>query len=200
MLQGTVVDREENLICLMTAGVGHEVLCTLNALASVSTSINASAEVRLWTHLVVREDILQLFGFADKKERTLFRELIRISGVGPKVALSILSGMDVSGLVRAINQGDAVILTKLPGIGKKTAERLVIEMSDRLVGWEVETDSSSMLVESEKIDLADEAEAALISLGYKPADAAKMLISVKSSDDMSVENLIRAALQSRLRS
>jgi len=183
---------------MSSGGVGHELYCTLNALAMVSGAVKASSELSLWTHLVVREDILQLFGFADKQERSLFRELIRISGVGPKVALSILSGMDAAGLVRAIHQGDAALLTKIPGIGKKTAERLVVEMRDRLTGWDIDTSAEQVITHS-KADIAEEAEAALIALGYKPADASKMLASIEVSADISVEQLIRKALQSRLR-
>lgn len=196
MLHGSIVDREDNQICIMVGGVGHEVLCTLNALSLASGS---KTDLSLWTHLVVREDVLQLYGFADKKERALFRELIRISGIGPKVALAVLSGMDSDGLIRAIHQGDAAMLTKLPGIGKKTAERLVIEMRDRLEGWE--TSSQTLLDTSNSdrpADLSGEAEQALISLGYKPVEASRMLSSVKDTDGMGVEDMIRAALQSRL--
>jgi len=207
MLQGSVVDREDNQICMMVGGVGHEVLCTLNALSLASNTLNpdssAKSDLCLWTHLVVREDVLQLYGFADKKERALFRELIRISGIGPKVALAVLSGMDSDGLIRAINHGDAVMLTKLPGIGKKTAERLVVEMRDRLEGWETDSPSSVQADNkdhSRKPDLAAEAEAALISLGYKPVEASRMIASVKDSEGLSVEELIRSALQSRLKS
>jgi len=196
LLQGSVVDREDNQISLLVAGVGYEVLCTLNAMSQVSASTD---EVRLWTHLIVREDVLQLYGFADKKERALFRELIRISGVGPKVALSILSGMDCSGLVRAIHQGDAAILTKIPGIGKKTAERLVIEMRDRVQGWEVSGDLPDHSGDAPSSDVGAEAEAALIALGYKPVEATKMISAVGDTASLSVEDIIRFALQSRLK-
>ena len=202
MLQGSVVDREDNQICVMAGGIGHEVLCTLNALSLVSSAQTAKSDVCLWTHLVVREDVLQLYGFVDKKERALFRELIRISGIGPKVALAVLSGMDSDGLIRAIHQGDSVMLTRLPGIGKKTAERLVVEMRDRLQGWEVEAEAGTSVdtpVANKTSDLAAEAEAALISLGYKPVEASKMLSSIKDLGDMSVEDVIRTALQSRLK-
>lgn len=207
MLKGSVVDREDNQLCIMAGGVGHEVLCTLNALSLASqfkvmdgAGESDVSELCLWTHLVVREDVLQLYGFADKKERALFRELIRISGIGPKVALAVLSGMDADGLIRAINLGDAVMLTKLPGIGKKTAERLVVEMRDRLTDWETEPTAAPELPASRASDLAAEAEAALISLGYKPVEASRMIAAIKEPDDLSVEDLIRAALQSRLQS
>tara|TARA_R110002073_G_scaffold127809_2_gene273382 strand:- start:1126 stop:1725 length:600 start_codon:yes stop_codon:yes gene_type:complete len=197
MLHGAVIDREDNQVTLMVAGVGHEVLCTLNALSLASAN---KTDLRLWTHLVVREDLLQLYGFADKEERALFRELIRISGIGPKVALGILSGMDSQGLIRAIQNGDATVLTRLPGIGKKTAERLVIEMRGRLDDWHPgEADSASSAGQGQKADVTGEAEQALISLGYKPIEAAKMISSVKATNESSVEELIRAALQSRLK-
>ena len=197
MLQGAVIDREDNQVTLMVAGVGHEVLCTLNALSLASAN---KTDLRLWTHLVVREDLLQLYGFGDKEERALFRELIRISGIGPKVALGILSGMDSQGLIRAIQRGDSTVLTRLPGIGKKTAERLVVEMRGRLDGWQsVEAGSASAASQSTKVDVSGEAEQALISLGYKPLEAARMISAVKATEESSVEEIIRAALQSRLK-
>lgn len=198
MLQGTVIDREENQVTLLVAGVGHEVLCTLNALSLASANKN---ELRLWTHLVVREDLLQLYGFADKEERALFRELIRISGIGPKVALAILSGMDSRGLIRAIQQGDSQMLTRLPGIGKKTAERLVVEMRGRLDDWQtVGAGTQAVAGTTAARDAGAEAEQALISLGYKPLEAAKMIASIDLSGEPGVEELIRSALKTRLRS
>lgn len=197
MLQGTVIDREENQVTLMVAGTGHEVLCTLNALSLASANKN---ELRLWTHLVVREDLLQLYGFVDKEERALFRELIRISGIGPKVALAILSGMDSQGLIRAIQRGDSQMLTRLPGIGKKTAERLVVEMRGRLDDWQISgADAATVPGTTARQDAGAEAEQALISLGYKPLEAAKMIALIEASDEMGVEELIRSALQARLR-
>jgi Holliday junction DNA helicase RuvA len=196
MLQGSIIDREDNQVTLLVGGVGHEVLCTLNALSLASAS---KTELSLWTHLVVREDLLQLYGFADKEERALFRELIRISGIGPKVALAILSGMDCKGLIRAIRQGDAQMLTRLPGIGKKTAERLVIEMQGRLDDWQPGELAAPLESGKEKTpDVAAEAEQALITLGYKPLEAAKMVAAVDASG-LKVEDLIRSALQSRLK-
>ena len=107
-LNGPVIDRVDTRLTILVAGIGYEVSCTLNALALASGSnLDSNAEtVELWTHLVVREDVQQLYGFADRTERSLFRELIRISGIGPKVALAILSGMDSSGLVHAIQSED----------------------------------------------------------------------------------------------
>ena len=202
MLRGAVVDRDDNQVCIMVGGIGHEVLCTLNAL---SLTAGSQTDISLWTHLIVREDVLQLYGFADKRERALFRELIRISGIGPKVALAVLSGMDAEGLIRAIHNGDAARLTKLPGIGKKTAERLIVEMRDPLAGWQTGVSFSSPGADSGAdsspvSDLNSEAEAALISLGYKPAEASRMLSSVRETDGLSVEAMLRAALQSRLKS
>ena len=198
MLRGAVVDRDDNQVCIMVGGIGHEVLCTLNAL---SLTAGSQTDISLWTHLIVREDVLQLYGFADKRERALFRELIRISGIGPKVALAVLSGMDAEGLIRAIHNGDAARLTKLPGIGKKTAERLIVEMRDPLAGWQTGVSFSSPGTDSSPVsDLNSEAEAALISLGYKPAEASRMLSSVRETDGLSVEAMLRAALQSRLKS
>ena len=192
---GKVIHREDTQLTVFSAGVGYEVNCTLNAL-----SLTAGSEsIELWTHLVVREDAQQLFGFADTTERTLFRELIRISGIGPKVALAILSGMDSPGLVSAIQSSDSQTLTKIPGIGKKTAERLVVEMKDRLDGMVHSlpiTDAEPGHAGAES--LVDQAESALIALGYKPAEATRMISAVSSEESRSVEVLIREALRNKL--
>ncbi len=195
LLKGAVIERRDNQITLLVGGVGHEIHCSLNALSLASGN---SSELSLWTHLVVREDVLQLYGFADKKERAVFRELIRVSGVGPKVALAILSGMDVDGLVQAVNSGDSSTLTKVPGIGKKTAERLVVEMRDRLSGQEL-PGGGTVDETSTPRNRASEAEAALVALGYKPVEATRMLSSVAHSESLSVEDMIRTALKSRLK-
>lgn len=193
---GKVIHREDTLLTVFVSGVGYEVSCTLNAMALATSS----ESVELWTHLVVREDVQQLFGFADRTERSLFRELIRISGIGPKVALAILSGMDSPGLVRAIQSEDSATLTKIPGIGKKTAERLVVEMKDRLKDWEA---GAGLLAEvgsdsSGQSSLTQEAESALIALGYKPADASRMIAVIDFNEAETLESLIRQALRNKL--
>ena len=197
-LSGQVIHREDTSLTLLVSGVGYEVICTLNALGLTNQTKDS---VSIWTHLVVREDVQQLFGFADQKERFLFRELIRVSGIGPKVALAILSGMDVSGLVNAIRNEDSVQLTKIPGIGKKTAERLVIEMKDRVSNWPLGEDSVATVTGTPDNTLSDvkvEIESALIALGYKPAESSRMVESLDIQPDETVETLIRRALRNKL--
>ena len=196
-ISGSVIEREDTQLTILVGGIGYEITCTLNAWALASDS----EAVELWAHLVVREDVQQLYGFANQTERSLFRELIRISGIGPKVALAILSGMDSSGLVHAIQGEDSATLSKIPGIGKKTAERLVVEMKDRLSDWEagdVMLDESSGVAVKAVPNLASEAEAALIALGYKPAESSRMIASLESEEDETVESLIRRALRNKL--
>jgi Holliday junction DNA helicase RuvA len=164
----------------------------------MSTFCNLPAlneQVSLYTHLVVREDAQLLYGFATVRERLLFRSLLKVNGVGAKLALTILSGSDVDDFARSVQEGDAASLTKLPGVGKKTAERLIIEMRDRLK--EVSGAMGLKPVQSEAAVLAgapDEAVEALIALGYKPAEAEKMIKRVYQAG-MSTEALIRVSLQ-----
>lgn len=196
-LAGSIIHREDTQLTLQVAGVGYEINCTLNAMAQAT----GSDTVELWTHLVVREDAQQLFGFIDQTERSLFRELIRISGIGPKVALAILSGMDSPGLVRAIQTEDSNTLTKIPGIGKKTAERLVVEMKDRLGDLESTTAilaQASGTAGTTSVDLIVEAESALVALGYKPAEASRMMSSLDVEEGDTLEGLIRRALRNKL--
>src|SRR6185503_7906271 len=142
----------------------------------------------LYTHLTVREDAHVLFGFGSEAERRFFRSLIRVNGVGPKLALTILSGISADGFVRCVQENDTAALTRLPGIGKKTAERLVVEMRDRL------DDMGATASAGPSANPRDEALGALISLGYKPPEAAAMLRNIKE-DGLTSEELIRRALQ-----
>jgi Holliday junction DNA helicase RuvA len=150
------------------------------------------AEITLFTHLTIREDAHVLFGFGSEAERRFFRSLIRINGVGPKLALTILSGISLDGFVRCVQENDTAALTRLPGIGKKTAERLVVEMRDRL------DDVGAPASAGVSANPRDEALSALVSLGYKPQEAAQMLRAIKE-DGLSSEELIRRALQGALR-
>lgn len=198
-IEGKVIHREDTQLTLLCAGVGYEVNCTLNAMVGLKTDADT---VSVWTHLVVREDAQLLYGFCDQTERSLFRELIRISGIGPKVAVAILSGMDSRGLVSSIRAEDSATLTKIPGIGKKTAERLVVEMKDRLASWDnvhVANASDTAAAPTENTSLLKkEAESALIALGYKPLDAGRMIEVLELSEEDSVETLIRRALRNKL--
>ena len=146
-----------------------------------------------------------LYAFYDKQERSLFKTLIKVNGVGPKMALAILSGIETPAFVRSVRESDTATLVRLPGVGKKTAERLVIEMRDRLKDWEGEGESSSFDDSRPESVIADdpdqslqkaarEAESALVALGYKPQEASKAIVSIKQNFDSS-EEMIRAALK-----
>ena len=197
-LRGVIADKQPPQLLLDVNGVGYEVnapMCTFYRLPKVGET------VVLHTHLSVREDAHTLFGFYDKKERELFRTLIKISGVGPKMALAILSGMEVNAFVLCVQHGDAATLTKLPGVGKKTAERLVIEMRDKFKDWDatVSDSSSNVLISTDQVELSpneyiQEAEDALVALGYKAAEANRMVSKVKDQGGSS-ETLIRLALK-----
>lgn len=191
-LRGKLVLKAPPMLMLDVNGVGYEVE------APMTTFYNLPAvgeDVKLHTHLVVREDAHILFGFAAESDRAMFRTLIKVNGVGPKLALTILSGQSAEEFHRCIHNNDTQALVRLPGVGKKTAERLVIEMRDRLPdidGASVNTVTVGTInvVGNPK----QEAISALCSLGYKPLDAAKMVQQV-SSDELSCEEMIRFALQ-----
>jgi Holliday junction DNA helicase RuvA len=191
-LRGIILEKQAPNLVLDVHGVGYEVA------APMSTFVNLPAlnyEVSLFTHLVVREDAQLLYGFATLRERLLFRSLLKVNGVGAKLALTILSGSDVDDFARSVQEGDAASLTRLPGVGKKTAERLIIEMRDRLK--EVSGAMGLKPVVSEAAKLAgakDEASEALVSLGYKLAEAEKMIRSL-DSDGLTTEEIIKLALQ-----
>jgi Holliday junction DNA helicase RuvA len=191
-LQGTVIDKQAPDLLLDVQGVGYEVLVSLSTFFAVP---DVGQSVVLHTHFVVREDVQQLYGFAELSERALFRHLIKVNGVGPKMALAILSGMSASEFALCVHNNDVATLVKLPGVGKKTAERLVIEMRDRVGDIDASTSGGSTQAVQQP-DIAEEAESALIALGYKPQDAAKMVSRAASDDIGSAEQLIRAALKS----
>ena len=191
-LQGTVIEKQAPDLLLDVQGVGYEVLVSLSTFFAVP---NIGESVTLHTHFVVREDAQLLFGFSELGERALFRHLIKVNGVGPKMALAILSGMSASEFALCVHNNDVATLVKLPGVGKKTAERLVIEMRDRVGDIEAGA-TGTLAAASKQPDIAEEAESALIALGYKPQDAAKMVSRAVSDDISSAEQLIRAALKS----
>lgn len=158
-------------------------------------------EVVLYTHLVVREDVHLLYGFSQEQERVLFRSLIKVSGVGPKLALSILSGIEPDAFVDCITHDDSDSLVRIPGVGRKTAERLIVEMRDRLQDWKVGSgaglpQNASLSVDKKPIQ---EATSALIALGYKPAEA-RRAVNEAAKEHQSSEAIIRYALRSMLKS
>ncbi|WP_442497361.1 Holliday junction branch migration protein RuvA [Methylobacter sp. sgz302048] len=194
-LRGKLVHKAPPMLLLDVHGVGYEVE------APMTTFYNLPAigeEVQLHTHLVVREDAHILFGFSTEADRLMFRNLIKVNGVGPKLALTILSGQSADEFHQCILNGDIQALVRLPGVGKKTAERLIIEMRDRLPNLgdaaPVRVDVSMALAGNPR----QEAISALCALGYKPQDAAKMVQGI-STEDKSCEDIIRLALQGALR-
>jgi len=195
-LRGKLVLKAPPMLVLDVQGVGYEVE------APMTTFYNLPAvgeDVKLHTHLVVREDAHILFGFAAEADRAMFRTLIKVNGVGPKLALTILSGQSAEEFHRCIHNNDTQALVRLPGVGKKTAERLVIEMRDRLPDL-AESSVNTVTVGTAAVanNPKQEAISALCSLGYKPLDAAKMVQQI-GNDDMSCENIIRLALQGAVR-
>ncbi len=191
-LKGVVIDKQAPDVLLDVQGVGYELLVSLSTYFSVP---EVGGSVTLHTHFVVREDVQQLYGFAELSERSLFRYLIKVNGVGPKMALAILSGMSANEFALCVHNNDVARLVKLPGVGKKTAERLLIEMRDRV--GDIDTSASGTIAaQIQQPDIVEEAESALTALGYKPQDAAKMVSRAVSDDISSAEQLIRAALKS----
>ena len=190
-LNGVIAAKHPPRLLIEVGGVGYEVEAPMSTFYSLPA---VGEKVRLHTHLVVREDAQQLFGFATEAERSLFRSLLKVTGVGAKVALAILSGISVEGFSRCVLDNDVGALTRVPGIGKKTAERLVVEMRDRVGSGAAVTAGDVPLSGGAAQTPRDEAFSALVALGYKPAEAARMLDAVKN-DDASSEALIREALK-----
>ena len=190
-ITGILLEKQPPALLVDVHGLGYELE------ASMSTFYNlpeCGEKITLHTHMVVREDAQLLYGFHSSTERLMFRNLIRISGVGPKLALTILSGMSAEDFSRCIMEGDSKALTQLPGVGKKTAERLVIELKDRL-----EKDDSIKLPGvavpvAEQANPVNDAVSALISLGYKAQQASQMIRTL-DVEGKSTEEIIRAALQ-----
>lgn len=191
-LQGRLLEKHPTEVVLDVQGVGYRVFVPLSVFVDLPDTGQA---VILHTHFVVREDAQHLYGFLDRDERRLFQELIRVSGIGPKLGMAILSGMDAEGLVRCIRESDLAALVRLPGVGRKTAERLVVEMRDRLGDW-VAAGSSLQPVAAAVPNARQEAETALQALGYKPAQAAQVVQAVlKEAPDSSTETIIRQCLR-----
>lgn len=200
-LRGIILEKQPPLVLLEAHGVGYEVHMPMTCFYELP---DLNHEAVIFTQFVVREDAQLLFGFNSKQERALFRELIKVNGVGPKLALAILSGMSAQQFVTAVEKEEIAALVKLPGVGKKTAERLVVEMKDRFKGMHGDLfggDSAFTLTtpgpEPETNDAESEAVAALVSLGYKPQDASRMISKV-GRPDVDCETLIREALRAAI--
>ncbi|EMN4128850.1 MULTISPECIES: Holliday junction branch migration protein RuvA [Providencia] len=201
-LRGIVLEKQPPIVLLELQGVGYEVHMPMTCFYELP---EIGQEAIVFTHFVVREDAQLLYGFNDKQERALFKELIKVNGVGPKLALAILSGMSAQQFVSAIEKEAISSLVKLPGIGKKTAERLVVEMKDRFKGlngdlFNQHTDIKLPDVNSHlpnRADIEVEATTALVALGYKPQEASRMVSKV-AKPDSDCETLIRDALRAAL--
>ena len=197
-LRGILVHKAPPFLVLDVQGVGYEVEAPMTTFYDLP-AINE--EIKLHTHLVVREDAHILFGFSTEADRTLFRTLIKVNGVGPKLALTILSGQSAEEFHRCIHDNDTQALVRLPGVGKKTAERLIIEMRDRLpdLGDSAMTGTGIAGAATPTAgNPKQEAVSALCSLGYKPLDASKMVQNI-SAEGKSCEDIIRLALQGAVR-
>lgn len=198
-LKGILLSKQPPTLLLDVNGVGYEVDAPMTTFYQLP---DLNQEVILHTHFVVREDVQQLCGFATESERGMFRSLIKVNGVGPKLALSILSAISADDFARCIQDSDTTTLVRLPGVGKKTAERLVIEMRDKLKDWNLDvaaTDisASGMLEVKHHSNPVEEAVSALIALGYKPPQASRMVSQIESHD-LSSEDIIRDALKASI--
>jgi Holliday junction DNA helicase RuvA len=193
-IRGLIVYKKPPEIQIDVAGICYEVQVPMSTLYQLP---ELGKEITLHTHFVVREDAQLLYGFFEEKDKSMFRSLIKINGVGPKMALGILSSMEANEFVRAVRSNDIDAMVKMPGIGKKTAERLLIEMRDRLKGWDDEEGGTQMPV-SAGASITSDAETALISLGYKPQQAAHAIAAVLKTNPeiQGSEELIRHSLKS----
>ncbi len=194
MLRGMIISKQAPELLLDINGIGYEISAPMTTFYELP---EVGHEVILHTHLVVREDAHLLYGFIDLKTRNLFRTLIKVNGVGPKLALTLLSGMDANTFVQCIQQGNTAVLVSIPGIGKKTAERLVIETRDALKQYST-IDTIEHTHSTTSNQEIEDAISALISLGYKPNDA-KIAISRLDPTINSSEEFIRQALQQMAR-
>ncbi len=191
-LRGNIIDKHPPTILLEAGGVGYEVDVPLSALEALP---GIGDEAVLHTHLSIREDGQTLFGFLERSERDLFRVLIRVSGVGPRLALALLSGLNGAELRRCVHEEDTTTMTRIPGVGRKTAQRLIVELRDRLEGLLPAAPSGTAgAVHTAAGAPLNEAIEALTALGYKPQEAARMARAV-GGEGLASETIIRRALQ-----
>ena len=197
-IRGTLIARQAPEILVDVGGIGDEIQVPMTKLYQMP---ELGQPVTLLTHFVVREDAQQLFGFAESADRRLFRELIKVSGVGPRLALTLLSGMDAADFARCLQRDDVAALVALPGVGRKTAERLLVEMRDKAGDWLDElSPESAAQAETGKAgahgnEQRAEAEQALVALGYKLTEVAKLIAAVDAAPETPSEELIRLALR-----
>lgn len=192
-IRGLLVDKQPPRVLVDCHGVGYEIDAPMSTIWALP---ELNHEVVLHTHLVVREDAQNLYGFATLGERALFQSLLKVSGIGARMALAVLSGMQVDEFVACVQRGDATRLTSLPGIGKKTAERLIVEMRDRVADWAAATGlpASSAVVAPPAGDAVADAVSGLIALGYKPQEASRLVHGLDTAGKTS-EAIIREVLR-----
>jgi Holliday junction DNA helicase RuvA len=196
LLHGRILGKQPPQLLLDVHGVGYEIEAPMTTFYDLPA---VGDEVTLFTHLAVRDDAHTLYGFARLNDRDLFRNLLRVNGVGARLALTILSGMDTNTFAACVQGGDVAALVRLPGVGKKTAERLIIEMRDRLGAFTAGQMSGAQAGAGGALvaNPTEEAVTALIGLGYKPQEASRMVRAVETAN-LSSEEIIRNALQSTL--
>ena len=196
-LRGKLTMKQPPKLNIDVSGVGYEVEAPMTTFYQLPA---VGEDIHIFTHMVVRDDAHLLFGFATEDERSLFRTLIKVNGVGAKMALTILSGIEADEFATCIREANTDRLVKLPGIGKKTAERLLVEMRDRLKDWHMDASTRPVGTNrrSDTTIATEEAVSALISLGYKPQEASRFVHSVPSTG-MSSEDIIREALKASVR-
>lgn len=201
-LTGILAEKQAPNLLIDVNGVGYEVLAPMTTIFTLG---ELNSNVALYTHLAVSENAHTLYGFATKNDRELFRTLIKVNGVGPKMALAILSSMEVNDLVNCVAEGNTAALVKVPGVGKKTAERLLVDLKDRLKDWHTPVTPLAAMeaaahAQEALPDYCEEAEGALIALGYKPTEACKMVsVALKENPEAKTEELIRIALKSMVK-
>lgn len=196
-IRGILIHKQPPHLMVDVQGVAYEIEAPMTTFYKLPET---GIEITLLTHLAIRDDAHLLFGFASQEERTLFRTLIKVNGVGAKMALTILSGMEADIFAQCIRDGDADSLVRLPGVGKKTAERLIIEMRDRLKDWAITAtvSSESNNAPGRTSDQSDDAVSALVALGYKPQEASRFVYAV-ATDEMNSEEIIREALKASVK-
>ncbi|MFT7684950.1 MAG: Holliday junction DNA helicase RuvA [Candidatus Azotimanducaceae bacterium] len=188
-ITGLLIEKLENFILVDVSGVSYEIEIPTSTFYGLG---QLNETVLIHTHMVVREDAQLLFGFLSQPERSLFRSLIKVNGVGPKLAIAILSGLDVAAFCRCVTDDNVKALVAISGVGKKTAERLIIEMRDRLPSIEGQSSKETDLLISS--DNLNDAETALIGLGYRPTDVSRALAMIEDKQG-SAGNLIKQALK-----
>lgn len=195
-IEGQLVEMSDNHVLVAVGGVGYELEVTSGVLGQLggTGAAGSGTPITLYTHFVVREDAQQLYGFSGRAERDLFRVLIRISGVGPKLALALLSHLSLAQLAAAVRVQEVAVLVRIPGVGRKTAERLLVELKDKLPEVAALPDRTTGGAATPPQEALHEALRALESLGYRPAEASRLLDSVQG-DAGSAEDLVRAALR-----